>query len=521
MDLYAPPRINPGSAVQIEAAAYIGRPLTISHGDRQLFREVVPPTGRVTWQAPNTDGAGYLVQVGNAVLGLDVSSSPWLYPRYGYVSEFDSVDAAATMRALAEYRLNVIQFYDWHWRHEIPVAPTEDWLDLAGRTIKGSVGRALIREAKARRMTPMAYNLIYGAFDDAKLDPDWALYEDADATRPWAHGLPSGWQTPRLRILNPGSTGWRDQIFRGMEEAMTRFGFEGWHADQLGDPGPRFTRKGEPVQIGETFGPFLAAAQQRVPGALVFNNVGGFGLEATQQSPVDSLYLEAWDWITPDLNALSRLVTTARTRAKQITLAGYLQSRYQEKFRREKPGEFNRASFLTTEATVMASGGWKLSLGDQLNALCHEYFPNKNLVMSRTLRAEMRRYAQFGVAYQEWLRGPEVMPTALPFRHPLIADQAIPGKVWAISRKSGPETIVHLINLTGRNDLSWRDLDATAPETPRVPPLQVAVLRGTKVFVASPDHRLRLTEIPVRQGEVTLPALQNWTMVVLRPTPQP
>lgn len=521
----APPICIPGAEVELRVPGGAGGNLTIYRLHEAVAKLKIPPGERLRWPTPREDGVGYLLVATRgkqrAVAGLDVSRSWTQFPRYGFLSEFSpeiGKHANARVAQLAEYRLNALQFYDWHWRHEAPVAPTADWQDLARRPISGATVRALVRECHANGMKSMAYNLIYGSFEDGDQHGarrEWGLFEDAAATRAWTHPLPSTWMTPRLRVMDPSSTGWRAHLFKGMKAAMTEFGFDGWHADQLGDPGARFTRTGQEERLAPMFSDFLRAAKVAVPGALIFNNVAGYGLDETARAPVDALYVEAWEWTTPDLQALADVVTRGRMLGKQVIIAGYLNSRYQSKFSREKPGNFNPHAMLAAEATVIAAGGWKLSLGDNLDSLCTEYFPHKNLRLSDALRAQMLNYAQFGVAYQNLLRGTDVRPLALETGgDERIAGRATPHKVWLFGRMAGMRRVLHLINLTGRSETSWRDLDGTAEASAPIQNLRVKLPPGmTRAWWASPDGDLLPRELKIKEGYVIVPKLERWTMI--------
>jgi dextranase len=60
---------------------------------------------------------------------------------------------------------------------------------------------------------------------------------------------------------------------------------------------------------------------------------------------------------------------------------------------------------LLTDATIFASGGAHIELGDGHRMLDNEYFPNHNLVPSQQLLDHLRKYYDFDVAYENLLRG--------------------------------------------------------------------------------------------------------------------
>jgi dextranase len=53
--------------------------------------------------------------------GLDVSSRPTVFPRYGFLSVFPEgqtpeASAEIARRLAQDFRINLFQFYDWFWR---------------------------------------------------------------------------------------------------------------------------------------------------------------------------------------------------------------------------------------------------------------------------------------------------------------------------------------------------------------------------------------------------------------------
>ena len=97
------------------------------------------------------------------------------------------------------------------------------------------------------------------------------------------------------------------------------------------------------------------------------------------------------------------------------------------------------------------------------------------------------------------------------------------GSVTTYAKQVGGKQVIHLLNFSQANSLSWRDVDGTMPE----PALNYksgfaneSVGKGEiKLWVASPDvHGGALQELAFTQenGVVsfTLPSLKYWTMIV-------
>ncbi|MBD0258125.1 MAG: glycoside hydrolase family 66 protein, partial [Cytophagales bacterium] len=428
-------RYNPGSTVNFT--------LTLNQAQSGLSLEVrnfhlntivapqtvtVPGTGTTvtwSWTPPNTDYKGYLVSVrlksGTTILdetsiGVDVSSDWGRFPRYGFLSKFgykSDWDMDVMIRQLNRYHLNGIQFYDWMDKHHRPLAgtttsPATTWYDLANRltyfeTVKGYIDRGHNHNMKA-----MFYNLAYGAYPNSSADgisSTWGLYRDQTHTTRYSYGgWPTTWEVPVLDIQDPSNTNWRNYIFAENNKVYnaTNLHFDGWHVDQLGDPGTTYNYNGTRVYLDQTYGPFLTAAKNaRTDRELVMNAVNQYGQGGTNgiaQAPVKFLYAELWTGNEEYYN-LGNLVQqneSIKSGSKTVFAA------YVNKGKSNSVGTFNDAAVLMADATIFAFGGAHIELGEHM--LGNEYFPNSNLQMSAQLQKDIIRYYDFLVAYENVLR---------------------------------------------------------------------------------------------------------------------
>ena len=95
---------------------------------------------------------------------FDVAESPRKLLRYGFLSDFTEKDRDnGALEWLLKCHINLIQFYDWSYRHDSLVAPQEDYHDMMGKEISGSTVKAKIAKAKALGMHPTAYGAVYAA----------------------------------------------------------------------------------------------------------------------------------------------------------------------------------------------------------------------------------------------------------------------------------------------------------------------------------------------------------------------
>ena len=78
----------------------------------------------------------------------------------------------------ARYHVNGLQFYDWQYRHETLLPPSDPYTDLLGRRMSLATVERLIEAAHARNIAAMPYTAIYGASPAFyRAHPDWALLQ--------------------------------------------------------------------------------------------------------------------------------------------------------------------------------------------------------------------------------------------------------------------------------------------------------------------------------------------------------
>lgn len=532
----------------------------VSRPQAQPFRLAPGGDASLTfrWKPPGGNGQGYLVDAvakddaGRALdrrsTAVDVSSSWTKFPRYGYLSRFPPQSAAVSrhiVRQLNRYHLNALQFQDWQFKHHRPLAgtvaqPAPLWQDVANRPTARQTVLDFLTIAHQTGMAALNYNLLYGAwagYSDDGVDYHWGLWKKPDGTNQDALPMPGGWATPTIYLFNPGDPGWQNYLLNRETDVFAAYPFDGWQVDQVGDRGPVYTHDGKPIALAETFAPFLAAARARLGKTLVFNCVGGYGLDETAaRAPTDVLYIECWEWSgQATYQDLHRLIARAQALSggKPVILAAYLNRDYANKFSPDHPGRFNVPGVLLADAVIFASGGTHIEVGDDMRLLDSEYFPNRNLTMSQDLRDRLRDYYDFQVAYENLLCGglSEALGPVTLEGAPSSVD-GTPGTVWTFARSSPDYEVVHLINLVGEKSDLWRDANADAPSPM---PQQDLVVRyhgssepGTRAFLASPDRDGgRPTPLAFSRGadaagpyvQFTVPSLTYWDMVFLVKSP--
>ena len=514
-------------------------------------------TLRFSWRPPRTDNQGYVLQaralsasggvLDSRTTAADVSSHWAKFLRYGYVSAFPAQPSAAsreTVRRLAEFHVNALQFYDWQFKHHAPLAgtvahPVDSWKDLANRPTARRTVRDLIDAAHGFGMAAMNYNLLYGAwsgYGDDGVDYRWGLWRKKDGTDQYRLPMPGGWATPALYVFNPADPGWQRYLIAQESGVFAAYPFDGWQVDQVGDPGAAvYDIAGKPVDVWTTFRPFLNAARAGLDRPLVFNNVGGYGLyDTAAHADTAAVYVECWPFAgQTTYSDLKTVIEQASSWSggKAVALAAYMD--YEHSKSSGGHGTFSTPGVLLTDATIFASGGSHIELGDGARMLSSEYFPNRNLAVSPALRDALRGYYDFLVGYENLLRdGLGQSRGAISLSVPSSADAA-PGAVWAFAKSGGGRHVLHLINLIGEKSNAWRDDNGDYPAPTAQSSIVVTYHCGPgkvrRVDWASPDAPdIALRPLPFTTGtdgggafvRFTVPELDYWDVVSLTVVPE-
>jgi dextranase len=376
---------------------------------RLLTDETIPVNKRKlvewNWLPPATDFRGYLVEIiiqqshqilDRTTIAVDVSSDWKMFPRYGFISAYPIMSDEEIQKVIGRLNrlhINGVQFYDWHSSHHRPLkiistGVAESWNDIANRINYRKTIEKYIAAAHEHEMSCMAYNLICGAWTSGfqeGVSPEWGLYKDAAHQNPFALRLPAGWASD-LYFMNPANPAWRDYIFSSTAAVFEALDFDGWHVDQIGDLGVLYTFDGQPLELKTTYRQFLQAAKNSLNKKLVMNAVGNYAQAEISQAPVEFLYTEIWN---PDstFNDLVRLLdyNFQLSGRHNTILAAYMNYNLSS-----RQGVFNTPGILLTDAVIFANGGAHLEMGDHM--LCHEIFPNANLVISPGLDSALTRY---------------------------------------------------------------------------------------------------------------------------------
>ena len=495
------------------------------------------------WVTPLKDFKGYLVELYKTINGhenivttiaVDVSSDWRHFPRYGFLSKYGKMTIVQTgevINNLNRYHINGLQFYDWQYKHHQPLAGTVShpklmWKDIGDRDIYLSTVKQYINTAHAHNMKALAYNLIYGAWKDAKSDgvrDEWYMFIDSNHTTKQKFDLPFPFLSD-IYLLNPSNKNWQQYIVGQNKKMYTALGFDGYHVDQLGDWNKKlYSYSGDVIDLPKTFLPFLIAMKKAEPQKkLVMNSVNQYGQESIAKSPVDFLYTEVW----PPNDGFKDLVDIIKENndlsknTKQTVLAAYMNYKMAD-----HKGFFNTHSVLLADAVIFAFGASHLEMGEHM--LDKEYFPQDSLKMKADLRHSLIIYYDFLVAYENLLR------SGGNFSNPIITslDENMKlnnwppslGMVSVIGKDLGQKQIIHLINFANASSLNWRDDDGKQPAPQKFTNMALNFQSSKtikKIWYASPDVDFGASQnlVFTQSGNsvnFTLPSLQYWDMVVI------
>jgi dextranase len=538
------------------------------------FRLQLPP------ETPRGYGFDLTVTTGNGSTILAIAStaadvlSGWpQMPRYGFFANFKAeetaADSAARAEALAAYHVNVVQFYDWMYRHEDFIPPQDDFIDPMGRAVSFATVRHKIEAAHHLNMAALAYGAVYGATPAFwETHQTWGIYQ--------ADGQPYSLEKLFYLMDISSSSPWYNHILEQYAKAISEAGFDGIHIDQYGYPKIAYTRPASPaeppqtLELAKLFPPIINEAARRVvelkpEAGVIFNAVNNWPVETVAATAQKAVYIEVWPPYVEykDLHDLivgaCQLANSPVTK-KQVILAAYLSPFLPEGLRlsdnaataeaphaaggevpatpAERVAGAQNAALLAT-AAIHASGGFHLLLGEHNGVLADPYYPHYGHFQPVFAR-QIRQYYDFLVRYENILSDPAAQPVPpaeveqqIEIHHEGVAigvsGQAQAESVWAIMRRTPAFTSLSLINLAGLSNSLW---NAFKEQPTGLTGLEVALTLPAseagavkKVWLASPDANPAAQELAFQREElkgngqqnltVKLPALAYWSLLVL------
>ena len=328
---------SPGSQATITAEASGGGTVrfSVSHLGTEVASGEAPVTdGAATWTytTPSEDNQGYLVTATgaddtHAETALDVSSSWTRFPRMGYLSHFKPTAPADITTGTSyesylsltpseyiaklsqDYHINALQYYDWQYRHEQPVA-TGDLADKCPLWYRDTYASKktitdYIKDAKNANMGSLAYSMAYAAndnYDTNTIKDEWRLREDngsywvRDLGEQWWVPTPKGVNKPKSHqfMMNVNTQGWRDYITDQYVTQKDTFGFDGTHIDTLGQTVKK-DASGNSVDLTDGLTALVNETASKTGTATGINLPDGAGTDKIGPSSASYIYTELWD----------------------------------------------------------------------------------------------------------------------------------------------------------------------------------------------------------------------------------
>ncbi|OPJ65252.1 glycoside hydrolase family 66 protein [Clostridium oryzae] len=332
------------------------------------------------WTAPSTDYQGYIVKVytesGDYKTGaVDVSSNWTKFPRYGYIPDFDSnITQSNTTKQIntlsQDYNINAFQFYDWMWRHEVPIKksdgvnPDSSWTDLFSRNISYSTIQNYIKAVHNNNGKAMAYMMSYAAregYTDYGVNPSWGLFQDTSHQSQLNVNFNNG---KYLWLFAPSNTSWQNYIGNIYKDVVNTAGFDGIQMDQMGQRDGIYDYNGKSYDLGTSFSSLINSVKRQLnsnnslKSYLDFNIVdgttNGWALDdVSKNADTDFNFSEIW-WKSNNYNDIRNYVEQLRSNSnkKAAVLAAYMN--YNENLGPKYEAE--NASFNGVDIAVNHSG---------------------------------------------------------------------------------------------------------------------------------------------------------------------
>ena len=309
--------------------------------------------------------------------------------RYGFLSDFLPEDDR-DVEALAKYHIDHVQFYDWSWRHDTLVAPSDQYQDMMGKKNQLSVICQKIAACHERGMLAMAYGAVYAASRSFwEQHRDWGLYGATD------HPMTFIDTFYYMDLESP----WRLRLMEQYRSAITQCGFDGIHMDTYGEPKKAHNVRGELRCLEQEFAPLIedTGAFLRDSGIttphLIFNNVGTWPVEKTRDASQDAVYMELW----APMDRYRHLRQAAQlSENRPCVLAAY-----PAPFRTDTP-ERALYSELFLSFAIALLGATQLFLGENNAVVTQGYYADYSL-LNPDQQKWIKRYQDFFVRYEELL----------------------------------------------------------------------------------------------------------------------
>lgn len=464
---------------------------------------------------------------------FDVVSSWREAPRYGFLTNFYPKDENddEDIKTMRKYHLNIVQFYDWMYKHDDLIPHEAYYIDPLERRLSLKAVRNKLELCHKYGMKAFAYGAVYAAskkFYEAH--KDWALYDNSGNVQSLGNWL-------IIMNIAPESP-WTKHIIHEFAKAIGILGFDGIHMDTYGFPKTAFSihngeRKLERLDKGLPL--FINYARKELEKikeevGILFNAVNGWPVNTVAIAEQDAVYIEVWD-PNERYYSLYQMINRGREIGKKpVILAAYLKAFADDAV--ETTAAEN--CFMLTSAVIFSSGGYHILLGDGNGLLSEEYFVNHSKI-SVSFESIVRTYYDFIVRYSNLLYDPRLFELSMThangrngeftFENGMFSSYGEPDKIWTIIKERPGYIIINLINLTGIQSDIWNEGKGKKPITVENICINALIDENVrKVMVASPDFNsgiskeLEFTYCSGYSGKYikfTVPEIAIWSMIYI------
>ena len=235
--------------------------LIITHLQDKICSGVYPLANKITEitiDGMDTEFGGYGVELavyqGEELLGrygtaFDVVSECSKAIRYGFLSDFRTAEGndCKDISNLRKFHINMVQYYDWSYRHDDLVSEESLYTDMMGREVDLEIVKKKINTCRNYGMKSIGYGAIYAASKSYyEANQESALYTSA--------GEPLVF-IDIFYIMNvSGDCKWRSHIIEEYAKAVSIVGFDGIHMDTYGFPKTAYSyQKNRLIKLAEEY----------------------------------------------------------------------------------------------------------------------------------------------------------------------------------------------------------------------------------------------------------------------------
>ena len=425
---------------------------------------------------------------------FDICKNPNDSLRYGFISDFDKKDIKnGAIDWLRKCHINIVQFYDWSYRHDHLTSELSEYTDMMGKHINRNTIISKNKEANLYGMRGIAYGAVYAASK--------SYYE---SNKELGFYYPDGKSITFIDVFYlmniERKSSWVAHLINQYYLAIKDMGFSGIHMDTYGFPKTAISKIGKDpiVHLDREFKYLINQTKSElkrrgVNPLLIFNNVGNWPVYATANSNVDAVYVEVWDPYDK-YHHISSIIAQAKltlNKPKPIILAAYLKP-----FRTESiESGMNAAKLLM--AAIVSSGAYHLLIGENKSVLTQGYYSDYTRLDDKSAE-EIKSYYDFMIRYFDLFYDNSLIDVSFSHfagdnleyssSYKKLSVNPVANNVWAIIRENKKRKVINLINLCGNNDDCWNK-GKNKPKTQKNIKFKVQIDKQISgVYIASPDY---------------------------------